>query len=124
MNDDTDKLTEDSGRKPDGTFAPGNALGGSRQGRANKLGVTIKAEILEAYEGKGGVAWLAALPDALFVALLGKCLPRDQKLEVVSQCPQLNIIHYADYKAEQRSLREAPDDGEAMQDLPGGGQGG
>ncbi len=72
----------------------------------------------------GTLAWLNSLPDSLFVRLAEKLLPRDQKLEVVSQCPQLNIIHYADYKAEQRSLREAPDDGEAMQDLPGGGQGG
>ena len=113
MSDDTDKLTEDSGRRPDGTFAPGNALGGSRQGRANKLGVTIKAEIMEAYEDKGGVAWLASLPDALFVALLGRCLPRDLRVEAEAHGIPIQVVMFGGLAAGQRSLQEAPDDGEA-----------
>jgi len=78
-NRDAGKVADDNGegRRPNGKFAPGNKLGGSRRGRANKLGVTIRHEILEAYEEKGGVEWLTKLPDALFVALLGKCLPKD-----------------------------------------------
>jgi hypothetical protein len=108
MSDDTDKVTDDSGRRPDGTFAPGNALGGSRQGRANKIGATVKVDLLEAYEQKGGVAWLTALPDALFVALLGKLLPRDLHLEAGGGAIPLTIVMFG-----QPPSLEAPDDAEA-----------
>ena len=110
MGDDADKLTEDSGRRPDGTFAPGNALGGSRQGRANKIGATVKVDLLEAYEQKGGVEWLKKLPDPIFAALLGKCLPRDLHLEAGGGAIPVQVVMFGT----PPSLEEAPDDAGAQ----------
>ena len=59
---------------PKGTRPPG----GSRKGRPNKISADVKAMILAALDGAGGVEYLIRQADqspAAFMALVGKVLP-------------------------------------------------
>ena len=61
-----------------GRFAPGNAGGPGRpKGRSNKINATLKEDVLAAYQQRGGIEWLASLPDRDFLHLLAKILPRE-----------------------------------------------
>ena len=130
MNDDTDKQTANNGstassppsgsdgRDDAGRFASGNPGGPGRPaGAPNKVTASMRDLVersLHERHPDGALAWLNSLPDSLFVRLAEKLLPRDQPLEEVSGGYQIQIIHYGDRQAYQRSLREAPDDGEAQ----------
>lgn len=70
------------GRKPGragkGKFAKGGAPGPGRpRGSLNQIGAILKRDLLTAYQIKGGPEYLARLPDALLVGLLGRVLPRE-----------------------------------------------
>lgn len=71
MSDDSRKA-----RSKTGQFAAGNS--GRPKGARNKLTTDVKAMILAALEGAGGVAYLqrqAAESPAAFLTLVGKVLP-------------------------------------------------
>ena len=129
MNDDTDKQTANNGstassppsgsdgRDDAGRFASGNPGGPGRPaGAPNKVTASMRDLVERSVHERhpdGALAWLNSLPDAVFVRLAEKLLPRDSQLEVPTRDYQINIIKYGDLPADQRSLREAPDDGEA-----------
>ena len=77
-NTDPDKKTSNNGLDGRGRFAQGNPGGPGRPpGRKNTFNRRVRDEILTAYERRGGVEWLVGLPDALFVKLLTKLLPKE-----------------------------------------------
>ena len=55
---------------------------GRRKGAPNKVNAVLRDDILQAYQGRGGVEWLTALPDRLFVHLLAKIMPREVAADV------------------------------------------
>jgi hypothetical protein len=65
---------------PKQLFQKGNKKAGSRKGIPNKMTVDVKNAIMKAYEKKGGVSYLASLPDNLFVQLFSKCIPNNVQL--------------------------------------------
>jgi len=90
MSDDTDKQTAengstaslppsaDDGRGDAGRFAAGNPGGPGRpKGEPNRIGADLKDDLWNAYQRRGGAAWLEALPPKTFAGLLAKLLPRE-----------------------------------------------
>ena len=82
MNDEpTDKQTAENGddaRNELGRYAPGNPGGPGRpRGEPNKINATVKADILDAYQQRGGIEWLRGLGDRDFIRLLEKIMPRE-----------------------------------------------
>jgi len=82
MNDDTDKQTAengaDDGRGDAGRFAAGNPGGPGRpKGEPNRIGADLKTDLWDAYQRRGGAAWLESLPPKVFAGLLAKLLPRE-----------------------------------------------
>jgi hypothetical protein len=82
-----------AGRKPGrddvGRFASGGAGGPGRPaGTPNQISAQLKADILDAYEQRGGKKYLAGLADPLFVGLLGKIVPRELAADVKIQAEQ------------------------------------
>jgi hypothetical protein len=76
--DGTGKQTVDNGLARDGggRFAPGNPGGSGRPaGSPNKVTGALKEALLESFENRGGVTWLMALTDDLYVHLLAKIIP-------------------------------------------------
>ena len=69
--------TRTLGKDRRGKFGKGNRLAGSRKGRPNRCSGKVVEDILEAYQRKGGVKWLAKLEDRLFASLLRRVLPRE-----------------------------------------------
>ena len=68
---------------PAGRFAPGNP--GKPKGAANKLTRELRDMVFEALDNAGGAAYLTRQADespSAFLALLGKFIPRDMKLDV------------------------------------------
>lgn len=66
--------------------------GGSRKGRPNKVTGDLRAMILGALEQVGGQDYLenhAVNNPTAFLALIGKCLPKDIKLEAGTTLEQL-----------------------------------
>ena len=115
MSNDTDKQTAENGdgRGDAGRFAPGNAGGPVRpKGEPNRIGADLKTDLWEAYQRRGGAAWLETLPPKTFVGLLAKLLPRDLRVEAEAHGIPIQVVMFG-VPAGQRSLQEAPDDGEA-----------
>ena len=69
---------------PDGRFANGHRkMGGRPKGGCNKVSRDLRAMVLGALEGAGGQDYLiqqARENPSAFLALVGKCLPRDMRL--------------------------------------------
>lgn len=66
--------------------------GGSRKGRPNKVTGDLRAMILSALDEAGGAEYLtaqAADNPGAFLALVGKCLPKDIKIEAGTTLEQL-----------------------------------
>ena len=134
MNDDADKQTAENGSTPStssgqaassppsgaddgrgdaGRFAPGNPGGpGRRAGSPNKVNAVLKDDILTAYQQRGGIDWLRGLGDRDFVRLIQKVMPRDLHVEAQALGIPVQVVMFG-VPAGQRSLQEAPDDGEA-----------
>lgn len=55
---------------------------GRVKGSRNKIGRNVALDIVEAYQQKGGVAWLVGLDNPRFVALLSQILPRQHDVDV------------------------------------------
>jgi hypothetical protein len=61
-------------------LAKRHKTGGRRAGTPNKIGVEVRAAILDAFVQAGGSSWLVRVADehpAVFCALLGKILPME-----------------------------------------------
>ena len=73
------KETSDNGiNGGSGRFAEGNHGGPGRpKGSPNKITALLKDDIAEAYQQRGGVAWLKGLKDRDFVRLLEKTMPKE-----------------------------------------------
>ena len=95
MIEDTEKQTAEIGgddRDERGRFAEGNSGGPGRPpGSPNHISAQLKGDIMDAYEQRGGVEWLAALPDRLFVGLIAKVLPREKLVDLKDQEPPVEI---------------------------------
>ena len=133
MNDNADKQTAENGSAPStssgqaaslppsgddgrgeaGRFSPGNAGGPGRPaGSPNKVNAVLKDDILTAYQQRGGIDWLRGLGDRDFVRLIQKVMPRDLHVEAQALGIPIQVVMFG-VPAGQRSLAEAPDDGEA-----------
>ena len=81
-----DKQTVENGhdaRDGEGRFAEGNPGGPGRpQGTPNKVNATLREDILDAYNEKGGIAWLRKLPDREFVRLIQRVMPKQIAADV------------------------------------------
>jgi hypothetical protein len=81
MTDEPDRQTADNGddgRTAQGQFAEGNPGGPGRpKGKPNRVNAVLRDDIMDAYEQRGGVQWLANIKDRDFAGLLAKVLPKD-----------------------------------------------
>ncbi|MBU2787319.1 hypothetical protein HFQ13_03685 [Acidithiobacillus sp. VAN18-1] len=81
----TDKISDEN-RDPKGLFLPGNRGGPGRpKGRGNLFPMSLKDDILEAYQQLGGIAWLVQLGRAepqVFAALLARLLPKQLEADI------------------------------------------
>lgn len=85
QDDQAEEWAVTTGKVPTGAKRP-QPKGGSRKGRPNKVTRELRDMILGALDAAGGEAYLVeratdARTASAFVALLGKCLPKDVKLE-------------------------------------------
>jgi hypothetical protein len=84
------------GRDGEGRFAEGNPGGPGRpQGTPNKVNATLREDILDAYNEKGGIAWLRKLPDREFVRLIERVMPKQIAADVTmtagERAPELDM---------------------------------
>ena len=56
---------------------PGERRGGRQKGTPNKITTDMRQAIVEAFEKKGGVAWLETLDDKTFSVLAAKVIPNE-----------------------------------------------
>ncbi|MBU2788921.1 hypothetical protein HFQ13_12040 [Acidithiobacillus sp. VAN18-1] len=112
----SDKQTAGNGHR--GQFLPGNPGGPGRpKGRGNLFPMTLKDDILEAYQQLGGIAWLVQLgreEPKTFAALLARLLPKQieagievtqstgpTRIEmVIIDPPPCNVVTIEEIKAE------------------------
>lgn len=83
-------------------FAKGNKLSGSRKGIQNKISADLRAMVLGALDKCGGQEYLQRQADenpTAFMALVGKCLPKNVLMAIESPRPvtiRLNLAGKAD----------------------------
>jgi len=109
MTHDTDKQTVENGGDDDrddaGRFAEGNPGGPGRpKGEPNKIGADLKADLWQAYQRRGGAAWLEKLPDKDFIGLLTRLLPREPVWKPEGPVPPAPTVQADILSALTRSL--------------------
>ena len=89
-----------NGRDAAGRFAPGHRGGpGRKPGEPNHIGGDLKVDLWDAYQQRGGRAWLEKLPPRVFAGLLAKLLPRELSADV-------RATVQGDFRGEQRGMTD------------------
>jgi len=88
-------------------MATGFKTGGRKKGVPNKMGLSLKSDVMEAFENVGGVAWLEDLAQTdkrTFAALLAKLLPTEITAEIDTNH---NIVFKTVYQTAPETVPDA-----------------
>jgi len=93
-------------RDQQGRFAEGNGGGPGRpKGKRNKVTAVLRDDILQAYQERGGVAWLRDLPPRDFARLLEKLVPREIAADVKMQANGALSVDYSHLTEQEKFAR-------------------